>query len=72
MRSRIYDENEKSGKINRFISAEPSCTVREKMDRNEVIGKMRLLPRLFREEPVSAVREAQSVTAANNTITAAP
>ena len=29
----IYDENEKSGKINRFISAEPSCTVREKMDR---------------------------------------
>ena len=32
---------------NRFISAEPSCTVREKMDRNEVIGKMRLLPRLF-------------------------
>ncbi len=47
MRRRIYDENEKSGKINRFISAEPSCTVREKMDRNEVIDKMRLLPRLF-------------------------
>ena len=47
MRSRIYDENKKSEKINRFISAEPSCTVREKMDSSEVIGKMRLLPRLF-------------------------